>query len=215
MARSAGAPRQAGRELTEALERAIEATRLPLHRPAGRSRARIAMAAPLPVGMDGERELFEIVLTESLPIWRVREALIERLPVGWRLVELQDVWLGTPALAGRINGAVYRLIIAAATDPHAVSTAAAELLLERRLPRTRLKGGAPVAYDLRPLLADVGVVDPGPPVVLRVHTRIQPELGTGRPEEVLAALAERLGVSLGIASITRERLILAGDVGSI
>ena len=51
-------------------------------------------------------------------------------------------------------------------------------------------------YDLRPLLADLRVVTAGPPVVVRVRTRIHPELGTGRPDEVVLALAERLGVAV-------------------
>jgi hypothetical protein len=213
LARSADAPRLAGRELTDAWERAIEATGLPLHRAVGRSRARVAMGAPLPLGMAAERELAEIVLTEVLPVWRVRDVLIGRLPAGWRLVDLHDVWLGSPALAGRVSGADYRVVVDGTADAVAVAAAASVLLEAERLPRTRFKGGSSVAYDLRPLLAEVGVLDPGPPVVLAVRTRIHPELGTGRPEEVLAALADRLGCRLVPASITRERLILADEPG--
>jgi radical SAM-linked protein len=213
LARSADATQLAGRELTDAWEQAIEATGLPLHLGAGRSRTRVALGAPLPVGMAAERELAEVVLSEVLPVWRVRDALIGRLPAGWRLVDLYDVWLGSPALAGRVSGAVYRVVVDGTADPDAVATAASALLAAERLPRNRLKGGSSVAYDLRPLLAEIGVVDPGPPVVLRVRTRIHPELGTGRPEEVLAALADRLGCSMTPVSIVRERLILADEPG--
>ena len=213
LARSADAPQLAGRELTEAWEQAIEATALPLHRAAGRSRTRVALGAPLPVGMAAEGELAEIVLTEVLPVWRVRDALIGRLPPGWRLVDLYDVWLGSPALAGRVSGAVYRVVVEGTADPDAFAAAASALLEAERLPRTRIKGGSSVAYDLRPLLAEIGVLDPGPPVVLRVRTRIHPELGTGRPEEALAAIADRLGCSLAPRSIVRERLILADGPG--
>ena len=38
-----------------------------------------------------------------------------------------------------------------------------------------------------PLLIDVTIVD-GPPVTVLTRTRFHPELGTGRPEEVVAAL---------------------------
>lgn len=213
LARSADAPQLAGRELTDAWEQAIEATGLPLHRAAGRARTRVALGAPLPVGMAAEGELAEIVLNEVLPVWRVRDVLIGRLPPGWRLVDLYDVWLGSPALAGRVSGAVYRVVVEGTADPDAIAAAASALLEAERLPRTRLKGGSSVAYDLRPLLAEIGVLDPGPPVVLRVRTRIHPELGTGRPEEALAAIADRLECSLAPGSIVRERLILADGPG--
>ncbi len=213
LARSVGAPQLAGRELTDAWEQAIEATGLPLHRAVGRPRARVALGAPLPLGMAAEHELAEIVLTEVLPVWRVRDALIGRLPAGWTLVDLHDVWLGSPALAGRVSGADYRVVVDGPADHDAVAAAASDLLRAERLPRTRLKGDSSVAYDLRPLLAEIGVLDPGPPIVLHVRTRFHPELGTGRPEEVLAALADRLGCPLTIFSITRESLILADELG--
>jgi hypothetical protein len=59
---------------------------------------------------------------------------------------------------------------------------------------------------------DVGVAAAGPPVVLRARTRFHPELGSGRPEEVVAALAEAAGAALEITSIERERLVLADDL---
>ncbi|HEX2754438.1 MAG TPA: hypothetical protein VHM48_03185 [Candidatus Limnocylindrales bacterium] len=49
------------------------------------------------------------------------------------------------------------------------------------------------------------------PVVVRLRTRIHPELGAGRPEEVIAALAEVAGIALEIAAIARVRLLLADD----
>ena len=219
LARAVGATEMAGRDLSEAFENALEATGLPLQRPVGRLRTRVAFGAPLPLGTAAERELADVTLTEVLPIWRVRDSLAGHLPAGWTLVDLFDVWLGAPALAGRVNGAIYRVVLEAdngssgRTDTSAIAAAAADLLRQGRVPRTRLKGGSTVAYDLRPLLADVRLLDPGPPVVVRIQTRIHPELGTGRPTEVLAALEDHLGCPLGFESITRECLIVAGEPG--
>jgi hypothetical protein len=39
-----------------------------------------------------------------------------------------------------------------------------------------------------------------------------PELGTGRPEEVVAALGERLGIGLVAGSIVRERVLLTDEL---
>ena len=66
-------------------------------------------------------------------------------------------------------------------------------------------------YDLRPLLIDVAIED-GPPVTVTTRTRFHPELGTGRPEEVVAALADRIGQRLETSSIVRDRLVLAEDL---
>ncbi|MEP6639927.1 MAG: DUF2344 domain-containing protein, partial [Chloroflexota bacterium] len=180
LARSAGAPALAGRELADAWESALEATLLPLYRPAGRARARVAFGAPIAARLAAERELADIVLTEVIPIWRVRDGLESRLPEGWRLVDLHDVWLAGPALAGQVAGADYRVELDDA-DPEAVRAAAAALLAAVALPRERTKGTSSVGYDLRPLLIDVGVADPGPPLWVRTRTRFHPVLGTGRP----------------------------------
>ncbi|MGZ8437060.1 MAG: DUF2344 domain-containing protein [Candidatus Limnocylindrales bacterium] len=190
---------------------AIASTGLPLHRGASGGRARVAWAAPLPSRMAAERELAEIVLTETLPAWCVRDALTRCLPAGWSLVDLHDVWLGAPALAGLVSGAVYRVNLEGDADSGAVAAAASGLIEANELIRTRLKGGAAISYDLRPLLAAIEVIRPGPPIVLRVETRIHPERGSGRPEEVVAALSDRLGRPLGCGSIVRERLILTDE----
>lgn len=202
---------RSGRDQNEAWEAALESSGLPSFRPVGRARARVAFGAPLPTGIGAERELADIVLTSFEPAWRVREALTDRLPNGWRLVDLYDIWLGAPALAGQVVAAEYRIDVGAA-DVRAVGAAAAFLLAAERLPRERLKGGTTVRYDLRPLLADVQVAHAGPPLILRVRTRSLPDLGTGRPGEVVAALGDISGSVLVTGSVVRERLILAGDL---
>ena len=212
LARSPEAPDLGGRELTDSWDRAIEASELPLHRSTPGGRARVAWAAPLPSRMSAERELAEISLTDPLPVWQVREALLRCLPSGWTLVDLHDEWLGAPALAGRVTGAVYRVTIAGAADGREVAAAAARVLEARPVMRERLKGGVPVPYDLRPLIAGIDV-DPGSPVVVRIEVRIHPERGSGRPEEVLAAIADQLGRDLAPGLVVRERLIVAGEAG--
>ena len=180
-------------------------------RGAGRARSRVAFAAPLPAGVAGERELADILLTELVPISRVRERIAACLPGGWRLVELFDVWLGAPSLAGQVAAADYRITLASA-DLTVLAAACVSLLEAASLPRERPKGGSLVAYDLRPLLADVGVLDAGPPIRVRARTRFDPVRGTGRPEEVMAALGDRAGTAFDLVSIVRERLILSDEL---
>jgi len=68
-----------------------------------------------------------------------------------------------------------------------------------------------VTYDLRPLVAAI-TIRPGPPINVHTRTRFDPELGTGRADEVVRALSDRLGSTLAIVSIVREQLLLAEDL---
>ena len=211
--RAANAPSLAQRDLTAAWDAAVVDSGLPVFTgdPA-KPKSRVAFGAPLTVGMPAEGELIEIVLTERLPAWQVREALTGRLPDGWTLRDLADVWLGGPPLAGRVAAADYRVTLAGAPDAKAVERAARTLLVANALPRERSKGDGVVRYDLRPLLADVQVAHVGPPLTLRIRTRFHPELGTGRPEEVVLALADSIGSPLTVEAIVRERLLVADDL---
>jgi hypothetical protein len=165
--------------------------------------------------MAAERELADLILAERLPVWHVRGAVTQSLPSGCDLVELSDVWLGAPPLAGAIVGADYRVALAATPrgDPgdNLLRDAAEALLAESTVPRVRQKGGREVAYDLRPLIGGLEVVS-GPPTVIRVRAHFDPERGSGRPEEVLAALGDRLGKPIIAAETVRERLLLVEDL---
>jgi radical SAM-linked protein len=212
VARAADAPEQPQRDLADAWVAAIEAAGLPVAWTDGaRPRPRIAFGAPLPVGMAADAELIDVVMTERWPAWQVRDALTGHVPAGWRLVELADVWLAGPPLAGRVAAADYRVVLTGRPPVDRLRTAAAEVLGSPRLLRQRAKGNDHVEYDLRPLLIDISIAD-GPPVVVITRTRFHPEIGTGRPEEVLRAVGDRLGQALEASSIVRERLVLIEDL---
>jgi uncharacterized protein DUF2344 len=206
---------QVGRAAIEGWQTALEASGLPLAQldPAGRPR--VAFGAPLQAAAEGESELAEIFLAERVPAWRVREGLAGLLPTGYTLLSAEDFWLGAPPLPGRVVAAEWRVELEASdVDSARLAAAAERLLAAPSLLRTRSKGGVDKAYDLRPLLGDIRVVDPdGPddPITVRIRSRFQPELGSGRPEEVVAALGDAIGRELGARRVVRERLILAGD----
>lgn len=193
---------------------ALEAAGLPIARAAdARARPRVAFGAPLPAGMAAEADLIDVVLVERWPRWQVRDALAPHVPAGWRLVDLEDVWLAGPPLPGRVAAADYRIPVAAG-GPDGVTLAAAvsAVMAASHIERERPKGDRTVAYDLRPLIVALRVAAAGPPPVLIARTRIHPERGTGRPEEVVAAIADRLGRDLPIGAIVRERLLLADEL---
>lgn len=220
-ARTAEAPAQAQRDSAGAWERAITAAGLPIAwTTAAVPRPRVSFGAPLPLGVAAEAELIDVVLVERWPAWRVREALLPVLPEGWRLVDLADVWLGGPPLAGRVAAADYRIEVQAETDdggPDRIDadrlrTACALFMAARSVPRERRKGEGSVRYDLRPLVLGVEVLADGPPVSIRARTRFDPERGTGRPEEVVAALGQLIGAPLRAGTTVRERLLLTDDL---
>jgi radical SAM-linked protein len=211
--RDAGADALAQRDVTATWEAGFVASGLPLAT-AGR-RPRLVFGAPLPVGIAAERELADLFLAEVRPAHQVRAGLSAALPRGYELIDLFDVWLGAPSLASSVAGADYRVAVGGFDGPIAeLEAGAGALLAARSLPRERKKGGGSVRYDLRPLLLDLAVAAPGPPPELRIRTRIDSSVGAGRPDEVVAALSDRVGRPLVVASTVRERLLLADDLAS-
>jgi len=210
------APDRVGRWAVESWGACLAASGLPIAGlDADSGRARFAIGAPLPAGAAGEAELLEIWLTERLPAWRVRECLEPVLPEAHGWVAADDVWLGAPALPGRIVAADWRIELASphpgSSEVERLAAAARDLLASASIPRVRIKGTDERRYDLRPLLADLRV-EAGPPPAVLARTRIDAELGSGRPDEVIAALSDAAGITVEIAALTRVRLILADDV---
>ena len=163
--------------------------------------------------MAAERELVDLLLSERLPIDEVRRGALGALPAGHELRELHDVWLGEPPLPGQVAAAVYRIDLSGTPDTAALAQAASRLLASVSLVRPKPKGGG--NYDLRPLLERIAVEDAGPngrgAVVLSVRTRFDPERGAGRPDEVVAALAELVEEAILADRTVRERLVLAAE----
>jgi len=203
-----------------------------------RPRPRIAFAAPVPVGLTAEREPLDLFLAERLTIADLRDRLLAALPPGHELVDLHDVWTGEPSIAGRVVAADYQVEVNG-VEPAELREAVSRLLGARRLERPRRKGEAGRTYDLRALIVGLEVrpgagrgavaspatipgpgpvpgaaAVPGPDVPFWMRLRHHPELGTGRPEEVLAALGERLGREVQVRAMSRERLWLAGELGA-
>lgn len=200
----------AQREQLSAWDAALAASGLPLAGlDAAKPKARIAIAAPLSASMTGEAELIDVWLTERLPRWQVREGLEGRLPAGFTLVDLHDVWLGEAPLPGRVAASVFRAVLS--VDPGALASAANRLMAATGLPRERRKGENVVSYDLRPFLGALEVREGlAGGAVLRMTLLHDPAKGVGRPDEALLALGDVLGVApLAATELVRESLVLA------
>jgi radical SAM-linked protein len=186
-------------DLMRLWERALRRAEVPmLHSQGYNPRPKISFAAPLAVGITGQREMMDVMLERPLAPLDFATAVNRRLPVGVTLVEVQEVYATLPALQTQVQGAEYLATVAVSEDTRQVEARLASLLDSDQLPRQR-RGRE---YDLRPLLEKVWLetqeVDQ---YVLGMRLRAG-EQGTGRPDEVL----DELGLADQVKSITRTRL---------
>jgi len=197
-----------GRDLQATIEASLAEAKVPV---VGHTQ----LAAGLAAGLAAERELLDVLLAERWPVSRARDVIGAALPEGHELVDCHDVWLGEPALAAQACGADYRAVLGPAAPSSGALRDAATILLDApALERTRLKGDRSVPYDLRPLLRDIDVTD-GPPIAIDFGVVIDPERGTGRPEEVVSALADALGLpEIPVERLVRTRIRLSGEAAA-
>jgi radical SAM-linked protein len=187
-------------------ERAFRRGEIPVARSEGFSpRPRLVFAAPLPLGMLAEHELADLFLAERLTRPDLRDRLADGMPRGYRLIDLQDEWVGGPAVATRLVAADYRMtLLGVAADR--LEYAVAKLLAAPALRREKRREKKVTAYDLRPLLLDLRVCPPdatagaadAPGLAaagLWMRLRHSQELGSGRADEVVAAIADELGMA--------------------
>ena len=207
----------------------LPATQLPGEFPAGAGawaslleRSGLPPAAQLPLGIAGEREIVDVVLAAHLPAAEVRERVRAGLPPPVELVDLHDVWVGAPSASAALVAADYRVEVAG-VSPLALRVAADALLAVSTLPRERRREKKMQTIDLRPLIISLSVAAVLPPAgagadaataVLRTRLRHRPDV-VGRPEDVVAALAEPpappLGGEVRVLRIVRERLLTRDD----
>ena len=230
----------AHRDVVASWEAAVRASGLPLaETQAATPRPRIVFAAPLPVGMLGEHELIDIGLTECRQAHEVRHAVLAAIPSGHELVDMHDVWTGAPTLPSLVVAADYSarvtvLPVAAkqAVDqatsgegtPDEVTTddgeagrlldAAVEAFLASpRVEIQREKGGGAISLDIRPLVSRLqrGASLGDGAFGLHMRLRLGGAGGVGRPEEIVATLADGLPGPLRIDELVRERILLVDD----
>jgi len=185
-------------------------------------RGRVVPAAQLPLGIAGEREIIDIVLSARLPLVEVRALVRASLSLPVALVDLHDVWVGAPSAAAALVAADYRVEVAG-VSPASLQVATEAILAAPALPRERRREKKTQLFDLRPLLVSLSV-DPAAPAgaaaidlptaVLRARLRHRPD-AVGRPEDVVAALAvppaPPLDGDIVVLNITRERLLTGDD----
>ena len=193
-------------DLMRVWERACKRAGLPLtHSQGFTPRPKIALAAPLPVGVTSEAELLDIVLYRSVDIAETQAALEPQLPEGLQLRAIESAPLRQPSLQSLVRAAEYEVTLEAPPNGVPLEQGISELLAREEIPWEQDRGGKIRRYDLRPLILTLELSScAARSASLRMRLR-HDERGAGRPEQVALAL----GVSRPPLRIHRIGLELA------
>lgn len=165
---------------------------------------RLSLAAPLAVGVTSGGELIDIFLERRVSPHFFIKVVREQLPRGIDISEVMEVGLGLPSLQSQVCSAEYRVVVETDKKPNEVETAINSLLSSDKLPWQHARDKEVRKYDLRTLVEDIWIIESHPPeYTLGMKLRCDGS-GTGRPEQVLAAL----GFTVHPKSIHRTKLIL-------
>lgn len=170
-------------------------------------RPRMSFAAPLALGVTSEAELMDVWLRVWMPPQSLLMSLRAQLPPGFCIYDAWEVPLGAPSVQSCVAMAEYRVKTRRQMDECQVRESMRRLLEARELPWQHRRGDEVRSYDLRPLVHDVWLEEAaGPTYTLGMRLRCD-QSGSGRPEQVAAAL----GFSEQPLCIHRTRLALRGE----
>lgn len=186
-------------------ERALHRAGVPLAYSEGFSQhPRIAIAAPLSVGVTSEAELMDLFCTRWVAGHSLEESVNAQLPPGMRILQVQPVGLNLPSLQASVRFAEYIVEVETDKDQDEVQLLLISLLHTETLPWQHQRDTGPRKYDLRALIDNLSLKDfQSPYATIGMKLRCDSG-GSGRPEQVTAALR----FSHYPKSIHRTRLVL-------
>ena len=197
-------------DLMRVWERACKRAGLPLtHSQGFTPRPKIALAAPLPVGVTSEAELLDIVLYRPVDVAEASAALELQLPEDLQLRQIESAPLRQPSLQSLVRAAEYKVTLEETRGCASLRQAITDLLARGEIPWEQDRGGKIRRYDLRRLILALELSSCAEQTaILRMRLR-HDEQGAGRPEQVALAL----GVSRPPLRIHRMGLELAAAGG--
>ena len=166
--------------------------------------AQLSLAAPLAVGVTSEGELLDVFLGSRLTPLDFMRALGKQLPSGVEALEVEEVGLRAPSLQSELRAAEYEVSLPATLAEEDAREAIERFLAAESVPWEQVRDGETRRYDIRALAQHLWLDDSknGSPVVgMRVRADSG---GSGRPEQVIAAMALPEPTS-----IHRRKLVLA------
>ncbi len=169
-------------------------------------RPRLALAAPLPVGVTSSGELMDLYLSSRVRPQDFLREVSKQLPEGLEVREAREAGMALPSLQSEVRWAEYQVDIDGGVDLESARSAVAAFLAATTLPWEHMREKEVRKYDIRALVQDIWFEEsPAGATGCRLGMRLRADSGgSGRPEQVAAAL----GLGEPVA-IHRTKLILA------
>jgi radical SAM-linked protein len=165
---------------------------------------RLSLAAPLPLGVTSEAELMDVFIVKGVAPHFFVSAVNQQLPPGMSVDKVYPIAFDLPSLQSQISRADYKVEVETRKGPADIAETVNVLMAKEHLPWQHQRDTGPHQYDLRALIVSVCVTQWQPPVgILEMRLRCDSN-GSGRPEQVAAAL----GFSQRPVSIHRTQLVL-------
>jgi radical SAM family uncharacterized protein/radical SAM-linked protein len=184
---------------------------------------RLQIALPLPLGVEGMGEWFDLELVEPLEASQALQRLQEELPEGLRLHSCVEIPLQGASLSQELEGARWRFGLQSGGRGHETQNrewpeverweSALRTLMQNDtwIWHDRDKKGRPRQRDCRPALRRINVVRPPGPdgqVELLLDTRIDGQGFGVRPEHLRNWLSAHLEMPLRLGPQRREAIVL-------
>lgn len=193
-------------DLMRSWERALRRADMNLAHSRGfNPRPKLVFASALPVGFTGCAEMVDIALERRMDLRDFASRLKAQLPSGLQLVSVSEVSSALPSLPSQVVAAEYEVLIESRDPPDAMQLRLDRLLAAESIPRRRERPDGSRVYDLRPLIKELWIIGRRAEmwvVGMRLKAGGQ---GTGRPDEVMAAL----GMAEAVRGIERLRLLFS------
>ena len=189
-------------------ERALRRANLPLAYSQGFSpHPKISIAAPLPLGVTGERELMDIVIQRRISPYLVQKNLTSQLPKDMSITSVVQVPADASSLQSQVRRAEYRVEVETDKPVGEIKAAIDSFLALAELPWQHKRDEEMRSYDIRKLVERVWFVEAhGTICILGMCLRADGS-ASGRAEQVALAL----GFNGQPKSICRTRLFLVGE----
>jgi len=195
-------------DMARTWERIVRRAGLPMAYSEGfNPQPRLSFAAALPVGCTSDQEVLDVILSEPRDLAEIRDRLNQAAPEGITVLDVAEVSYSAPALQTQTRAAEFVVTLLDPISPQDMRERVQALMNATSIERTRRDK----TYDLRPLILGMSVEVSETGHVQVGMTLKAEESGTGRPDEVVAAL----GMDAAAVRIHRRRLIFAQDFGSL
>ncbi len=172
--------------------RAFRRAEIPLAYSGGfNPRAKIHVAASLPVGTMGAAELMDIFLTEPMAPDEILHRVRATLPNGFKLHAVKKVAAKAPGLQASLRQADYVIVVETNLAESDLTTRISTLLAQDSIMQTRIRRNKEELFNLRPLLHTLELVAKNKAEATLAMRLSAGQQGNLRPDAVLHALGIR------------------------